>query len=204
MPLQPLQFIETAYVQVSGDVTIHPSVAIAPGTILRAAPDSRIVIASGVCIGMGVVLNACGGAIEIETGVSLGPGVLIVGTGRIGANACIGGVTTIFNASVEPMQIVPAGSILGDTSRTIDAEVSLPAPEAILEGKRQPEPPVESAPEAVEPPAASSPVEQLPASSALKPPGTPVYGQIHVNQLLYTIFPKGNSINRPPSDGTES
>ncbi|MBD2576934.1 hypothetical protein [Oscillatoria sp. FACHB-1406] len=204
MPLQPLQFIETAYVQVSGDVTIHPSVAIAPGTILRAAPDSRIVIKSGVCIGMGVVLSACGGAIEIETGASLGPGVLIVGRGKIGANACIGGVTTIFNASVEPMQIVPAGSIIGDTSRTLDAEVSIPAPEAIVEGKRPSEIPVESAPEAVEPPAASSPAEEPPASIAPKPPGTPVYGQIHVNQLLYTIFPKGNSINRPSSDGTES
>ncbi len=33
----------------------------------------------------------------------------MVGKGKIGANACIGSATTVFNYSVEPGQVVPPG-----------------------------------------------------------------------------------------------
>lgn len=197
--------METPHVQVSGDVVIHPSAAIAPGVILRAAPNSRIVIAGGVCIGMGAVIHAFQGAIEIEAGANLGPGVLMVGAGTIGANACIGGVTTIFNASVKPMQVVAAGSVLGDTSRHLDSEVAVVSEEAETGHAVEPqaeEPILESLPEQSEPSDAPEPAQPSDASSTPRPPGNPVYGQVRVNQLLFTLFPNGNSLNRNPPDRT--
>jgi carbon dioxide concentrating mechanism protein CcmN len=104
---------------ISGDVTIHPSAVLAPGVILQAAVNSKIIIGPGVCIGMGAILQVHEGTLEVEAGANLGAGFLMVGKGKIGANACIGSATTVFNYSVEPEQVVPPGSILGDTSRQI-------------------------------------------------------------------------------------
>jgi carbon dioxide concentrating mechanism protein CcmN len=73
---------------------------------------------------MGTILTAYQGVIAIGAGAILGTGVLIVGRGEIGENACIGSTTTIFNASVAAMSIVPSGSLIGDTSRQITIEVS--------------------------------------------------------------------------------
>ncbi|NEP46144.1 MAG: transferase, partial [Okeania sp. SIO2H7] len=115
---------------VSGDVTIAPDVAIAPGAILQAAPDSRIAIASGVCIGMGAIIHAYNGTIEIEEGATIGAGVLIVGKAKIAAKACIGSLTTVLNCDLEPEQTVAAGSILGDTSRKV-SENFQPSPTPI-------------------------------------------------------------------------
>ncbi len=120
MYLPSLQPVTQSEIYVSGDVTIHPDAAIAPGVILQAAPNCRIVIREGVCLGMGTIINACSGAIEIESNVILGAGVLIIGEGKIGRQACIGPATTIFNASVESMEVVTAGSLIGDTSREVD------------------------------------------------------------------------------------
>jgi carbon dioxide concentrating mechanism protein CcmN len=105
---------------ISGEVTIHPSAVLAPGVILQAAVNSKIVIGPGVCIGMGTILQVHEGTLEVEAGANLGAGFLMIGKGKIGANACIGSATTVFNYSVEPEQVVPPGSILGDTSRQID------------------------------------------------------------------------------------
>ncbi|MEH2260057.1 transferase [Nostoc sp.] len=104
---------------ISGEVTIHPSAVLAPGVILQAAINSKIVIGPGVCIGMGAILQVHEGTLEVEAGANLGAGFLMIGKGKIGANACIGSATTVFNYSVEPGQVVPPGSILGDTSRQI-------------------------------------------------------------------------------------
>ncbi len=102
---------------VSGDVTIAPDAAIAPGVIIQAGPDGRIVIASGVCIGMGAIIHAYNGIIEIEEGATIGAGVLVVGQAKIAAKACIGSLSTLINAEIEPQQTIAAASILGDTSR---------------------------------------------------------------------------------------
>lgn len=123
MHLPTLPLSSNFHVYTEGDVSIDASAAIAPGVILRAGSDSKIVIAAGVCIGMGSILNAHGGTLEVEAGANLGAGVLIVGKGTIGANTCIGAVTTIWNASVEPWQVVPAGSVVGDQGRQV-TEVS--------------------------------------------------------------------------------
>ncbi|MCC5598429.1 transferase [Nostoc favosum] len=104
---------------ISGEVTIHPSAVLAPGVILQAAVNSKIIIGPGVCIGMGAILQVHEGTLEVQAGANLGAGFLMVGKGKIGANACIGSATTVFNCSVEPGQVIAPGSILGDTSRQV-------------------------------------------------------------------------------------
>ncbi|MBD2666599.1 transferase [Richelia sinica] len=114
---------------ISGEVNIHPSAVLAPGVILQAAANSRIIIGAGVCIGMGSILQVNEGTLEIEAGANLGAGFLMVGQGKIGASACIGAATTVFNCSVAPGQVVPPGSILGDVSRQMgEAEPQSPSP----------------------------------------------------------------------------
>jgi carbon dioxide concentrating mechanism protein CcmN len=105
---------------ISGEVNIHPSAVIAPGVILQAAANSKIIIGPGVCIGIGSILQVNEGILEIEAGANLGAGFLMVGQGKIGTNACIGAATTIFNCSVAPQEVIAAGSILGDSSRQIE------------------------------------------------------------------------------------
>jgi carbon dioxide concentrating mechanism protein CcmN len=124
--LPPLQAMHDSQVYISGDVTIHPNAAIAPGVLLQASPGSSIIIAAGVCIGMGAVLHSCNGILEIQEGASLGAGVLVVGAGTVGANACIGSQCTLLNTSVETKVLVPSGSVLGDSSRQIKTEEELP------------------------------------------------------------------------------
>ncbi|MDJ0575324.1 MAG: hypothetical protein QNJ65_09200 [Xenococcaceae cyanobacterium MO_234.B1] len=124
MYLPPLQPVVDSNIVICGDVEIHPTASIAPGVILQAAPNSRIVIGADACIGMGVILNAYGGVINVENGATLGSGVLIIGNSTIGSNACIGTATTIFNASVESMKVVIPGSIIGDTSRYVEINSS--------------------------------------------------------------------------------
>ena len=104
---------------VSGDVSIAPDAAIAPGVIIQAGQDGTIVIASGVCIGMGAILHAYEGTIEIEEGVTIGAGVLVVGQAKIAARACIGALTTLVNCDLQAQEMVAAGSIRGDRSRQV-------------------------------------------------------------------------------------
>ncbi|NET57474.1 MAG: transferase [Symploca sp. SIO2E6] len=123
MHVPALPLTSNSHIYVEGDVSINPSAVIAQGVILQAAPDSKIIIAAGVSIGMGSILHAQGGTLEIEASANLGAGVLVVGKGKIGKSSCIGALTTIWNHSVEPWQVVPAASILGYRGRQI-AEVS--------------------------------------------------------------------------------
>lgn len=174
MHLPPLQPLSDADICVSGDVTIHPSAVVAYGAILQAAPNSRIIIGEGACVGMGAVLNACQGIIEIRAGAVLGAGVLIVGWGEIGKNACIGTATTIFNASVGQMAVIPPGSLIGDTSNPVEVVVGT-EPIAVEEIEEKPEVDLESeAAKGEAPPQAQK---------------TPVVGQMYVNNLLCALFP---------------
>ncbi|WP_446405530.1 transferase [Coleofasciculus sp. C1-SOL-03] len=196
-----------SHVYVQGDVTIDPSAVISSGVILRANPESKISIAASVCIGAGSILHADQGTLEIEIGVNLGTGVLVVGHGKIGANACIGPLTTIYNASIERLTVVPAGSVVGNVGRQV-AEVSPPAtppvdrsnppeaanpePEAIAsdpsssaEQSEQQEvnPDVDS-----EVSSSESPPDEEP-ESADSPEGNSIYGQGSVDRILKTLFP---------------
>ncbi|WP_066376571.1 MULTISPECIES: transferase [unclassified Anabaena] len=119
MSVPPLRLQHNFDSYISGEVIIHPSAVIAPGVILQAATNSKIIIGAGVCIGMGSILQVDEGTIEVEAGASLGAGFLMVGKGTIGNNACIGAATTVFQCSIAPGLVVPPGAILGDPSQPI-------------------------------------------------------------------------------------
>lgn len=213
MSLPPVQPISRSEFYVNGDVTIHESAIVAPGVILRAAPNSQIIIGAGACLGMGTILTAYQGVIAIGAGAILGTGVLIVGQGEIGENACIGSTTTIFNASVAAMSIVPSGSLIGDTSRQITIEVSatpseperppLPEPQPVV-SQVSPVPSVEEAvAETVASPwdseemvaEASPPETREQASTTNRPNQASVVGKVYINQLLVTLFPERHRFN---------
>lgn len=119
MPLLQLPSINSSQACVLGDVSIDDSVAIASGVILQADVNCRLIIHAGVSIGMGTILHAHHGNLEIQAGVVLGAGVLIIGKAKIGNNACIGSTTTIWNADVAPERIIPPGSVVGNSGREI-------------------------------------------------------------------------------------
>lgn len=208
MYLSPLQLSSNSQIFVSGDVVVDEGAAIAPGVILQADPDSRISIAQGACIGMGAILHSREGTLEVAAGAILGAGVLVVGAGTIGQNACIGAGTTLIDPRVDRMQILPAGSLIGDNSRQVPAEApaepETPAPspptaepiaEPIAEGPPAEEPPQTAAQTAPEAPAAP---EEQPAPSGDVP--TILYGQAHINRLLGTLFPHRQTFNSPPEN----
>ena len=138
MSVSLLQLSDRFDTHIYGDVIIHPSAVLAPGIILQAATNSRIVIGAVVCLGMGSILQVSEGILEIEAGANLGAGFLMVGQGKIGANACIGAATTVFNYSVAPGQVIASGSILGDTSRQV-VEASAEEPESSNSQPEKPE-----------------------------------------------------------------
>ena len=210
---------------VSGDVSIHETAVIAPGVILRAAANSQIVIGAGVCIGLGAVLNAYGGAIALEEGVTLGAKVLMIGRCTVGEGACIGQTSTLIDTSIDPFSLIPSGTLLGDRSRTeqtqsppIQAETEAipspwdseaPSPIAFSSGTSEqslataadnPSPVAE--PEPVSPTPAQevletvNPVEWVAASETANKSPEPVIGQVYINQLLVTLFPERQSLQR--------
>ncbi|MEG4215650.1 carbon dioxide concentrating mechanism protein [Microcoleus sp. Pol14C6] len=218
MYLSPLQLSSNSQILMSGDVVVNEGAAIAPGAILQADPGSRISIAAGACIGMGVILHAREGTLEIAAGVILGAGVLVVGAGTIGENACIGAGTTLINPCIEKMQIMPAGSLMGDTSRQAAAEeATATAPTAAPTSPETPEattPPVDGPMEPMEPPqpaqtppqTAPETAPEPPESTAPEPPQpgetpTILYGQAHINRLLGTLFPHRQAFNRSEENG---
>ena len=128
-PLQPFVNLEPF---VSGDVKIDPSAAIAPGVILQAASNCQIIIGAGVCIGMGAIIHAHNGNIEIESGDTIGSGVLLVGKSKIGAGACIGSLATIIEQNLESEKVVLPGSIIGNSwgHSSENSTISLPNQES--------------------------------------------------------------------------
>ena len=184
MYLPPLQATNNSSYHVSGDVTIHPSAAIAPGVLLQADPESRVIISAGVCIGMGAILHAYQGNIEVEEGANIGAGVLIVGMVKIGTNACIGSATTIFNSSIGRGEVVSPASLIGDPSRqtatTVEDKTTLTSASNQQVLPEQP-------PEDELPSDDKSPSDQ--AGPSLNGSGSVVYGQAHLNRLLSTLLP---------------
>lgn len=214
MPLLPLRPIGNSNLYMSGDVTIHDDAAIAPGVILRADPDSRIIISAGVCIGMGSILHAKEGTLEVETGATLGAGVLFIGKGKIGANACVGSASTILNSDLVPEQVVCPGSLLGDTSRQVESRDSqeLPAQEedqsqseqqAVREATNQ-----ELLPDKVDSAVTNSADNSANNASPTEPPkpepspsaAVTVYGQANLSRLLGTLFPHNETYKRPTQE----
>lgn len=101
-----------------GQVEVAEGVALSHCVVLDAAPGCRLVLAPGVCVGSGVIIQAVRGDVVIEPGAVLGSGVLIFGAGRIGQNACIGAESTLINPAISSGQVVPPNSLLGDPSQS--------------------------------------------------------------------------------------
>ncbi|HIK18233.1 MAG TPA: hypothetical protein IGS53_23515 [Leptolyngbyaceae cyanobacterium M33_DOE_097] len=187
LPLLRLQPISISHYQISGDVSIADGAAIAPGVLIQAEPNSRIVIKSGACIGVGSILHASNGVVEIGEGANIGAEVLLIGQVRVGDHACIGTASTILNTSIESGQVIPPGSLIGDSSRQTQ---ELQATDTVVVA----EPAVESTSNHTTPEV--SPTSPVPPSdlaktedSATSPTGVKVYGQMYVNNMFVKLFP---------------
>ena len=123
--LPPLEPIGDFRSYVCGDVVINETAAIASGVLLQADQGGKIIIAAGVCIGMGVVLHAQGGLLEIGAGANLGAGVLVYGSSKIGEGACIGASSSIVRAVIAKGAIVPPCSLISGLEQSaIEKEIS--------------------------------------------------------------------------------
>ncbi|KAM3098306.1 hypothetical protein ACKFKG_06280 [Phormidesmis sp. 146-35] len=203
-----LRSIDTAHYFVSGDVTIQAGSAIGSGVLIQADPGSRVVIGTGVCIGLGSVIHAHGGTIEIQEGANIGAGALLVGAMKIGARACIGSASTLLDSSVEAGGLVPSGSLLGDRSRPQTelqgtdtqpiSELPIIQPTATVDPWTD-EPAAEEKPPEEKLPQEKSPQEKPP--DAEKVAEVSVYGQTYVNNLLVRLFPNQRNLNNPPENG---
>lgn len=99
---------------VSGNVTIHPTAAIATNVVLHANPGSTITIGPGVVIGKGSIIHAHGGTLTIGNEVTLGNQVLLFGQGAVQPTSCIGSMTTIMGViHVEAGSMIPPGKLIG-------------------------------------------------------------------------------------------
>ena len=199
MYLSPLQPISNSHFYVSGNVTVHPSAAIAPGVLLQADPDSHIIIAAGVCVGMGAILHAHQGILEVEEGANIGAGVLIVGKGKIGTNACIGSMTTILNSSVGWGQVIPPASLIGDASRQSEAQRPENTTTLVFESSSNQQVSENQPAEATTTLTSESSSNQQ-ALETSGGAGTQVYGQANLNRLLSTLLPHRQALNRPLKD----
>jgi carbon dioxide concentrating mechanism protein CcmN len=206
MHISPLQPISTSSACVSGDVTIDPSAAIALGVLIQADPNSKIIIAAGVCIGMGSIIHAQGGELEIAAGANLGAGVLILGQGKIGENSCIGSLTTILNSSVVTGQVVAPGSLIdGISDRQTDPHIQgnaiansinsansevevFPSPEKVISTST-----TQVIAEVITEVKSS---EVKPSESSSQSTAT-THGQVQLNRLMGKLFPHRQSVDLP-------
>lgn len=111
-------------IHISGDVRIDDHAVIAPGVVILAAPNCSVAIAAGACLGMGCIVQADQGNIEICEGAMIGAGVLIVGSASIGENSCVGYGCTLLKTVVEAGAVLPPNSLIGDESRKVNLENS--------------------------------------------------------------------------------
>lgn len=207
--LPPPQPVLNKDIRISGDVEIHPTASLAPGVILQAAPECRIVIGANACVGMGAIINACQGSIEIGNGAILGSGVLIIGASKIGNNACIGTSSTIFQEDVEAMKVIEPGSIIGDLSRKVSLSENQKKSNSQgnsknsyrANGSNHTNQPKQTVSQDFwqDNSAVSSTQEvdrvETSVEFAAKPNKAPVVGQIYVNELLVTLFPHSKGLN---------
>ncbi|MEM1240784.1 MAG: hypothetical protein AAGI45_13165 [Cyanobacteria bacterium P01_H01_bin.26] len=225
MDPSPLHFVSHTHYYCGGDIVVDSSAAIAPGVVLRAAVNASIRIGPGVCVGAGVVIQAKQGCVFVEAGASLGTGVLIVGQGHVGKDACVGPSSTLINPAIAASEVVPPCSLLGTAAASgtaVPQNGTYGAPQspsfqtaAPFQPSNGPVPsmavPPRTSPtvqpQAVSPKAVDVPeIDRSPSpnNSAMAAPGH-VYGRDHVNSLLSALFPHRQSLNNgssnPSSDG---
>lgn len=163
---------------IGGHVEMGPNVVVASGAVLEAAPGSRLVLESGVCVGSGVIIQAYGGDLVISADVNLGKEVLLVGTGKIGDRACIGAESTLINPQMDADQVVPARSLLGDFA-PVSQNGTIPS--ATSNGN------------AATNGGSADPSDYQESGSLAS--ANVVYGRDQVMQLVKTLFPHRNQLN---------
>ncbi len=194
--LPPLEPIGDFRSYVCGDVVIDPTAAIASGVLIQADQGSRITIAASVCVGMGTVIHAQDGLLEIGIGACLGAGVLVYGTSKIGENCCIGASSSIVRAVIARGAIVPPCSLIVDQA---EQDIS-PAEESVIEnviesviGRSQTEIPVDISVETIiEALSESSEIQIESDTSTLVNANSAqakAYGQSQINRYIKRIFP---------------
>ncbi|BAU11040.1 unnamed protein product [Leptolyngbya sp. NIES-3755] len=207
MQSPPLQLmpVSTTHYYVSGDVTVHPGAAIAPGVLLQADSGSRIVIHQSVCVGLGTVIQAHGGTIELGEGVIIGAGVLLVGNVSVGDRACVGSGTTVMNRSIASLSIVPPGSLWCEELRSAAVEQTPEELEDVWQENGS-KPQIEEIAQtngAKSPTNAAEvngakPTEEPQESDEIESPASgngQVYGQAYVNRMLGRMFPNQPRLN---------
>jgi carbon dioxide concentrating mechanism protein CcmN len=127
--LPPLEPIGDFRSYVCGDVVIDQTAAIASGVLIQADDGGKIIIGAAVCIGMGAVLHAQDGLLEIGAGANLGAGVLVYGTTKIGEGACIGASSSIVRAVIAKGAIVPPCSLISGLEQ---GEIVTATPEIVV------------------------------------------------------------------------
>ncbi len=195
--LPPLEPIGDFRSYVCGDVAIDQTAAIASGVLIQADQGSRITIAASVCIGMGTVIHAQDGLLEIGIGASLGAGVLVYGSSKIGENCCIGSSSSIVRSVIAKGAIVPPCSLIVDQA---EQDIS-PAEESINDNviesiieRSQTEVQVDISVETIIEASSESSAEiQIePDTSALVNANSAqakAYGQSQINRYIKRIFP---------------
>ncbi len=207
MHISPLQPISTSPACVSGDVTIDPSAAIALGVLIQADPNSKIIIAAGVCIGMGSIIHAQGGKLEIASGANLGAGVLILGQGKIGENSCIGSLTTVLNSSVTAGQVVAPGSLIdGISDRQTDPHIQDIQAKAVTNSQVEVSPSSETVVSTSTTQVIAEVITEV-KSSEVKPgessgqSAATTHGQVQLNRLMGKLFPHRQNLE-PSSENS--
>jgi len=182
-----------------GEVHVASGAQIGVGAFLYAQAGSHIHIHTGACVGEHCILHVFGGSLVIESGATLGAGVLVFGQGVIGARAFIGERATLIQPEIPQEGIVPPGSLVGDRSRpvadpllypmptvptplSIEDPLSQPAPESVFSRPAESEPPTEE-----KAPFPLSPTDQVRQQTASN--GRPIPGQATLQQLLRKIYP---------------
>jgi carbon dioxide concentrating mechanism protein CcmN len=228
MSVLSLPTISHSQIYVSGDVIIDDTAAIAPGVILQATANGRIIIKAGACIGMGTVLTANQGTIEIGEGAVLGAGVLVVGSGKIGNHACIGAATTLIDSSVAVREEIAPGTLKGDTSRQESLSDNQPSTNHAPPERNGSHPPPHSdgTPPASttskaenngsqvngQPVDSTQPAAETNHQDQHSPPdsssqqqsptnsNTTIYGQTHIERLMVTLFPHKENFKQEKKD----
>lgn len=180
---------------IGDNVEVAPGVAIAAGVVLEATPGARLVIASGVCIGTGVIVQASGDKLVIGIGVNLGAGVLIVGQGIVGPHACIGAESSLLNPQVTAGAAIPARSLLGVNDQSPgNPEYNGHNSQAANGQNGRSDSSHSDEDTAHMPEPAIAEVTESEAEAGLAPARI-VYGREQVTQLMQTLFPHRDTLN---------
>lgn len=181
---------------IGANVEVAPDAVIAAGVVLEAAPGARLVVAAGVCIGSGVIVQAAGGKLTLGTGVNLGTGVLIVGQGVVGPHACVGSESSLLNPQVSAGAVIPARSLLGvqnyppslHNGQSAETHANQRVSSSTDSSSTDTDVATENGDNGVG-------AEDAAAIADKQSPNSVVYGREQVVQLMKTLFPHRDALN---------